>query len=152
MEEGYVTCDLCNGTGFIYDKPFLTKSVCSKCFGLKKLTWLENILGKDKFDRIVLEPSCCTYTETSTIDEINPKDLSWAIKHIADKGTIELKAGEYELDPNIPSVIDKKITITGKDFTIKNGRIKNISPYELEFSNCSDATIKNLYITLDVTR
>jgi len=52
MEE-YI-CDVCNGTGKIFDE--LDKSgsvswtICNKCQGEKKLNWLENIFGVEVYD------------------------------------------------------------------------------------------------------
>jgi len=42
IEKDEVLCDKCNGTGKD-DDPW----ECNKCHGTGKLTWLENILGKD---------------------------------------------------------------------------------------------------------
>jgi len=40
LEKDEVLCDQCNG-----QKNF---GFCSKCFGVGKLTWIENILGKEE--------------------------------------------------------------------------------------------------------
>lgn len=49
--EGYVICEECSGTGNIFKIKGLFKTqfkeICTRCYGEGKLTWVENILGKE---------------------------------------------------------------------------------------------------------
>jgi len=50
LETGEVICDRCNGTGLdsnLRSDGILYFEQCTKCYGIKKLTWSENILGKE---------------------------------------------------------------------------------------------------------
>jgi len=52
LKSDEVICDRCGGTGDAGDNktPGAWRSwepTCNKCFGSEKLTWIENIFGKD---------------------------------------------------------------------------------------------------------
>ena len=44
----YIECDECNGKGIVPESEFPNK-VCQKCFGSKKLDWVENVVGVKRF-------------------------------------------------------------------------------------------------------
>ena len=50
IENGYVDCDRCNGTGNdnrdAGSARFPNKQICQKCWGHGKITWLEQLFGK----------------------------------------------------------------------------------------------------------
>jgi len=43
----YFECSKCKGTGFFPESGIYSK-ICPKCFGSKKLNWIENIIGKKR--------------------------------------------------------------------------------------------------------
>ena len=45
MSEEYIICNECNGKGAVYSDRHAIY-YCSKCKGVGKLNWLENIFGK----------------------------------------------------------------------------------------------------------
>jgi len=47
LEAGEIICDKCKGTGTIKQDPYSFNITCNKCYGSGKLTWIENVLGKD---------------------------------------------------------------------------------------------------------
>lgn len=55
LKPGEIICDRCNGSGYesTYEPPtwFSPQTNawrCKKCYGSKKVTWLENVLGKEE--------------------------------------------------------------------------------------------------------
>jgi len=58
LDEGDVICDICKGWGRVERK------LCPKCFGNRKLDWIENILGVS-----CTSTSASTSTSTSTTTE-----------------------------------------------------------------------------------
>jgi hypothetical protein len=39
FEDGYIICSKCNGKGRLFS------GICPKCWGKKKLDWIENVVG-----------------------------------------------------------------------------------------------------------
>jgi hypothetical protein len=64
LNEGDIICDVCKGWGRISGK------LCPKCFGNRKLDWIENVLGVSctTTTSVSSSSSCSTYT---TITEWN---------------------------------------------------------------------------------
>ena len=53
MNDGFEECDACDGTGMrSHDSG--TIYWCTKCYGLKKLSWIERIFGKEPMTDIQL--------------------------------------------------------------------------------------------------
>lgn len=46
--DGYVICSKCNGEGRIKHKGSRWSDICPKCWGKKKLDWIENVVGVEE--------------------------------------------------------------------------------------------------------
>ena len=73
-DESLVVCNKCNGTGTLgqHHSPF--PQLCHKCWGIGKLDWVENIVGKDMrgFHR-------------NSLDDLNVRRLINYVKHEIEK-------------------------------------------------------------------
>ncbi len=52
LKEGEVICNKCSGTGEIHGRRRIDASLtCSKCWGVGKLDWIDNVMGRSNFDQ-----------------------------------------------------------------------------------------------------
>jgi len=69
LNEGDIICDTCKGWGRVDGK------LCPKCFGNRKLDWIENVLGisctttTSSSTTSTCSSSCSTYTTITEYDE-----------------------------------------------------------------------------------
>ena len=57
LNDGEMICSRCDGSGVHYNRNDKSTFVCSKCNGDGKLDWIENIVGKFRFDDGWRKPS-----------------------------------------------------------------------------------------------
>lgn len=55
LKEGEVICPKCNGEGKIYGVDYSYK-MCSKCWGVGKLDWIELAMGRKRPDHMFILP------------------------------------------------------------------------------------------------
>jgi hypothetical protein len=48
IEEGFIICEKCKGEGSLFfSASERMRVICDKCYGIGKLSWLENVFGKE---------------------------------------------------------------------------------------------------------
>ena len=65
LEEDYVICNRCDGTGKINSATWGFQQVCTKCWGEGKLDWIENVVGKQQ-----------PYLSSSSTSSVSSTDVS----------------------------------------------------------------------------
>ena len=70
LKPGEILCDECNGTGEVNLFPNQVFNLCPKCLGNKKLTWTENIFGKNLVDFLEADPYVKDHANESEIGSI----------------------------------------------------------------------------------
>ncbi|MCK5614856.1 hypothetical protein KAR91_74025 [Candidatus Pacearchaeota archaeon] len=78
MNDGLITCPICEGRGYIGDLSY--DNMCKKCLGHGSFDWIENITG--------LSPK-----NNRALDNINTKRLVQYVKHTLEKVC-------YKFEPN----------------------------------------------------
>lgn len=136
MNEEYI-CDKCNGNGVEYinvdlPKEYSPQLICSKCLGVGKLDWLENILGKIKIDKITVSSKVNNHN-----DKLEKNSLSWCLERIDEGGELILEPGNYELIENlkIPKDLNLNVVINNSNFNLNDKTLEINGNYiEMNFN------------------